>query len=138
MKKQVRNFVLSAGFAALFSASILTAQTKLETAEISFDFHVGNNSLPAGNYVVNNLGNKAVIQLWNKDTHESAAIVPASRSTDKGRAVLGFRCYGDNCFLSEVDVPGSPAYMLSKGKQENETAKSDTKATMKYVAMNIR
>jgi len=138
MKSQIRNFVISAGFAALLSTPILTAQTRLAVAEVPFDFTVGASSLPAGNYTVSSLGNLAGIVLRNDDTHKSIILASIARGDDKDKAVLAFRCYGDRCFLSEVDVPWSPAYIMTKGRLELEASKTDTRATMAFVTMERR
>jgi len=138
MKKQIRNFVLSAGFAALFSATVLTAQTKLEVAEVPFEFHVGQTTLSAGNYTVSHMANQSVIQLRNEETHKTVSIAPIARGNDKGRANLSFRCYGEQCFLSEVAVAGSPSYMLKKTSLENETANNGKQATVAYIPVGRR
>lgn len=135
--KNIRTFVIGAGFAALLSASVLSAQITLETGEIPFDFTIGATSLPAGNYSVSTV-NPAVILMRNVDTGDSAIVMPAARGNDKGKAVLAFHCYGDRCFLAEVDVPGSPAYVMKKSKLETEALKTDTKATMAFVTMERR
>jgi len=135
MKNQVRNYVLSAGFAALFSATILTAQTKLEVAEVPFSFQVGHSTLPAGNYTVSHMANQSVIQLRNEETHKTVAIAPIARGEDKGRAVMAFRCYSGSCFLSEVAVAGSPSYRMKKSSQENDLASNGNEATLSYIAL---
>ena len=138
MNSKLRNLMISAGAAAILSAPVLTAQTKLETAEIPFDFTAGETNLAAGSYSVETLNNHAVLVLRNNESGKSIIIGSPIRGSEKDRAVMAFRCYGDHCFLSEVDVPGTSSYEMSKGSWERETAKADTKATMAFVTMASR
>lgn len=139
MKSQIRNFMISAGAAAMLSAPVLTAQTRLETAEVPFDFTAGSTSLTAGTYAVDTLNNHTVLVLRNEETQKSIIIGSPIRGSLTERSVLAFHCYGERCFLSEVDVPGTPAYVLKQDKMERETSSNtDTKTTMAFVPMERR
>jgi hypothetical protein len=137
MKNQIRHFVVGAGLAALLIGPSLMAQNS-ETAEIPFDFHAGKLSLPAGTYTVENAVYNGVLQLRNEDSRHSIFLGSQGRESAKYDAKLSFRCYNGNCFLSEVWMPGSPAYMFVKSSLEKEIEKSGTKLAMAYVPLATR
>jgi len=138
MKSQIRNFMITAGAAAILTVPALTAQTALEKAEVPFDFTVGAKTMTAGNYSVSTISNRAVILLHNEDTKESMILGSTIRGDEKNKSVLAFRCYGDRCFLSEIDVPGTPSYILKQDRLENQAAKTNGQATMAFVTMASR
>jgi len=75
MKNQIRNFVMGAGLAALLWSPSLMAQNN-ETAEVSFDFQVGQSMLPAGTYTVMKASASGILQLRNEDTRKSIFLAP--------------------------------------------------------------
>ena len=82
MKNQIRNFVMGAGLAALLWSPLLMAQNN-ETAEVPFDFHVGQSALPAGTYTVMKASTLGILQLRNDDTRESIFLAPQGRESAK-------------------------------------------------------
>ncbi len=137
MKNQIRNFVMGAGLAALLWSPLLMAQNS-ETAEIPFDFHVGQTVLPAGTYTVAKATFSGVLQLRNEDTNRSMFLGPQGREAAKDDARLAFRCYSGHCFLSEVWMPGTPAYKYWKTDQEKEYERNGMKLAMAYVPLATR
>ena len=137
MKNQIRNFVLGAGLAALLWSPLLLAQDK-ETAEIPFDFHVGQSTLAAGTYSVMKASESGVLQLRNEDTNESILVGPQIRENATNDAKLTFHCYDDHCFLSEISIPGTPVYKFWKSGLEKELEKGGEKLAMAYVPLATR
>ena len=121
MKNQIRNLVMGAGLAALLWIPAAQAADKLEVAEIPFDFHVANMTLPAGDYSVTP-GPTPALRLRNNDTGKSIYVLPAGRALDNGYAKLVFNRYGDNYFLSAICIPATPAYMFGKTNNEKQLA----------------
>jgi hypothetical protein len=137
MKNQIRNFVMGAGLAALLWSPSLMAQNN-ETAEVSFDFQVGQSMLPAGTYTVMKASASGILQLRNEDTRKSIFLAPQGRELAKTDPKLTFRCYSGDCFLSAVWIPGTPGYTFLKSGREKELAKAGAQPSTMYVALAAR
>jgi hypothetical protein len=137
MKNQIRNFVMGAGLAALLWSPSLMAQNT-ETAEIPFDFHVGQSTLPAGTYTIVKAAMSGILQLRNDDTSKSIFLGPQGREAAKNDPKLTFRCYSGDCFLSAVWMPETPGYTFLKTKQEKEMEKGGAQVAMTYVLLAAR
>jgi hypothetical protein len=137
MKNPIRNFVMGAGLAALLWSPLLMAQDR-ETAEIPFDFHVGQSTLPAGTYSVMKVTETGVLQLRNDDTLKSILLNTQGRETGKDDPRLMFRCYSGDCFLSAVWIPGYPAYTFRKTSREKEMERGGAQVAMTYVPLATR
>jgi len=134
MKNQIRNFVMGAGLAALLWSPSLMAQGN-ESAEVPFDFHVGQSTLPAGNYTVMKAGMSGILQLRNDDTRQSIFLGPQGREAAKTDPKLTFRCYSGDCFLAAVWMPETPGYTFTKSSREKEIARAGAQPTTMYVAL---
>ena len=133
MKNHIRNFVFGAGLVALLGSPLIMAQVQ-ETAEIPFDFHAGQSTLPAGTYSVIKAAS-SVLQLRNDDTRGSILLMGVGREAAKEDARLVFNRYGDIYFLSAVWIPGSQGYSFPKTKMEKEMAKATSQVATTYVAL---
>jgi hypothetical protein len=93
-------------FLAAAVAAPLPAQTLDLRANIPFEFYVGNQVLPAGNYQIDTRLANGVARIWNLDTNRSVVLlvqkdqVPAWMSREE--AVVVFHRYGERYFLSDV------------------------------------
>ena len=134
MKNQVRNFLLGAAVTAVLWAPMLKAQDRVERAEVPFDFHVNNLTLPAGQYSVV-MENGAVTQLRNEATSESIMFMAPGRLYDKKEPHLSFRRYGENYFLAEIWLPNGPSLALRKSSVEKEAARGGLAPTVAYVQL---
>jgi hypothetical protein len=137
MKNQIRNFVMGAGLAALLWSPSLMAQGN-ESAEVPFDFHVGQSTLPAGNYTVAKISTLGVLQLRNDDSRDSIFVSAQGREQAKTDPKLTFRCYDGDCFLASVWIPDYPGYIFTKSSWEKEMAKAGAQPKMMYVALVAR
>lgn len=137
MKNNIRTFVMGAGLSALLWSPLLMAQNK-ETAEIPFDFHVGQSNLPAGTYSVEKSAMSGILQLRSEDTRTTIFLAPQGRETAKDEGRLTFRCYSGDCFLAAVWIPGSPGYSYTKSNREKEVEQGGAKLAMAYVPLATR
>jgi len=99
MKKIITTFLFGVAFMiAASSANALTTQK----ATIPFDFTVGQQSVPAGTYVISQVSPELIqLDSSNRVIHLRVGVIPAdwvSQRPDK----LVFHKYGDRYFLSEL------------------------------------
>lgn len=100
--------IMVAFVTALASANAQTPNRNI-SVDIPFEFSVGDQTLPAGRYILGQLSSKSVaLHINNLDNAETAqpltAIVRASEA--KQESVLVFQRYGNSYFLSQVWVAG--------------------------------
>jgi hypothetical protein len=91
-------------------------------AEVPFQFMVGNRSVPAGTYVVKPapaLEGTSTLVIENKTVNAHAAFFVTEENTKAGKGnSLVFHKYGDEYFLSGIQLNGSTIERLSENKQE--------------------
>lgn len=93
-------------------------------ADIPFRFVIGNQTLPAGEYIiryVNQDSGKTALLFKSRDgrTNRIVNMMPAQKSEPLEKTSLVFNQYGENCFLSEVWTSGS-SYGLALPKSNAE------------------
>ena len=95
------------------------AQSIMLKADIPFDFKVGDQQLPSGEYFVKKL-HSGVIQVQGKS---SAFVMTtgADGGNTSGGSKLVFNRYGDQYFLSGIWAPGM-GHELRKSRLEREVA----------------
>ena len=108
-------------------------------ADIPFDFHVGQATLPAGTYVLERPSNTypQVLKIQNTATCKSALTntLPGSVTNASSQAKLIFHRYGDDYFLAEFCNPyHSITYQLPKSREEKEIARNANGVKTEVVA----
>ena len=117
--------------------AVVTAHSVAMRVSIPFEFHVGNQTLPAGKYLVQKIGDS--LRISDREGHSATVITNAAPGTSMGtKTELVFNQYGRRFFLSEARWEG---YMsgrsLPKSKAEIELAKVMT-AERVDLASNVR
>jgi hypothetical protein len=120
------------------------SQTQL-VASIPFDFHVGNKSMPAGEYTVrqvNPSSDRAVLQLSNRNG-ETTVMIQMNQviARDKQEtASLTFNRYGNQYFFAQAWMPGNDGLAADKGNAERGARKemAGMKARTETVALRSR
>ena len=145
MKKQI--FMLAASVVVLVTMAAATktqAQTNQFTADIPFDFNVGREQFPAGEYTVRCLNPSSdvkVLQLRKTDGETSVMLHTNSivgRINRKSRLV--FNRYGNQYFLSQAWLVSESLGMQAvKSRQEKATAKEMARLAYKpeMVALTV-
>ncbi len=100
------------------------------TANIPFDFSVGNKTLPAGVYTVAPLTTPGVLRIRREDGR--AGVLTQTRGVEAGRGQdqtkLVFRRYGDQYFLTQVWTAGdSNGRELGQSRTERDLIRSRSK-----------
>jgi hypothetical protein len=96
------------------------------TANIPFNFTVGSQPLPAGQYSVKPLSQAAVL-VQSEDSRSAAIVLTMAAQANKTQEVgkLVFNRYGDQYFLSQIWTPASnTGRVLPKSRLEREIAKN--------------
>jgi hypothetical protein len=106
-------------------------------ANIPFQFHVGNTSLPAGRYIIRELeGNDlTVMQISSADGKQSALfdVESVQAKTTPGKSELIFNKYGDRYFLSEMFDEGNVDGNRLFTSRDEKRAGKESGAEVAYV-----
>lgn len=108
MKKQIYTFVAILIGLTVSSVTVIRAQSATTgKAHIPFDFSVKNQTIAAGDYVINRQDNRGEAwSLRNVDNNQSVMLlvmgVEIKRTADKGK--MTFRRYGDKYFLASIET----------------------------------
>ena len=115
--------------ACLLTALALTgnawAQDHAAKAEIPFGFHVGNQWLPAGTYIMTSQDNHPnVVEILNGDKKVvQMSVVRPERSKSVSNTLV-FKKYGDHFFLHQIQCAScgmNVAFSESKGERWAQT-----------------
>ncbi|NOT61324.1 MAG: hypothetical protein HOP19_13990 [Acidobacteria bacterium] len=133
MKNTITNLLKTTMLGAAITIGVLAAQASAQdmfrrTVEIKFDFTAGTQQLPAGKYTIEPLnrtaGNKVFV-VRNNQTNEQAivAVTATNRMQTLENAALSFNRYGDQSFLSHINM-GDNKYVVLRTKAEREAEKA--------------
>jgi hypothetical protein len=124
--------IIVLAFATAVASNAQSGGRKL-SADVPFDFVVGDKTLAAGQYSVRQISTNSdsVLAIRSRDgNHKAARLTNAvSSGAPSKRASLTFRRYGNTYYLAQVWVPGSTEgreMLKSKAERsmERELAKS--------------
>jgi hypothetical protein len=130
MKRRISLVTLTAMVLVLLAVGTVYAQSPSKlVANIPFDFHVGQATLPAGTYIVNRPAGLPlhVLKIQNKNNGKGVMTIalPGSIGSSSNQAKLVFNRYGADYFLSEVCSPYDWAtHQLPMSKAEKEIARN--------------
>jgi hypothetical protein len=129
MKSMIRISVVLVSLMVL--AGVLGSQAEPARTmkwSIPFEFTVGNDQLPAGDYrvqLVYSITSRNMLKIWNADGKQAAFFLanPATEKFNGTHPQLVFNRYEDQYFLSKIsDKPGSGWMCLAKTEREKEAA----------------
>jgi len=134
---------LSGATLAVVLAAPLGAQTFRVAGSVPFEFTVGVQSMPAGEYTVARVGGTDAIKVTNSNGNTTAlswasntSFRPAERT---GQALLIFHRYGDRYFLSRiVDGDRDAGVELPPSSTEKELSKTTSLEEFETVAVLAR
>lgn len=122
--KTLRSIALGLGL--LLATASAYAQETYVKATIPFDFIVGNQALPSGDYTVKSMGSGSpALAIRNQDQGKTNVILSQScrKAEASDKTVLVFHRVGSRYFLSEIWTEGNPAgRQLPKSRAEVEMA----------------
>ena len=114
-------------------------------ADIPFEFHVGNATLPAGEYLVKQLNtdsDAATMQITRKDGAAGAIVnMIGASGGDQAMTKLMFRRYGNQYYFAEVWVEGEKNGLQAPRSKAERATRNELAALnvpMEMIALNIR
>ena len=126
MKKQIAVALAVALMAAAMAAGQCYAQRPTSRADIPFAFQVANQTMPAGEYLIERVSDTHLRAQMIRRTDSSAAAVAVTFAVDakNGRSEpkLVFHKYGNSYFLSEIWTGRAEGRHLLVSKREKELA----------------
>jgi len=143
MKRQFIHLTSAVAVALTLAVAIGFAQTSSRgSADIPFNFHVGNATLPAGQYLVNSgYPTTTSLLIRSKDGSKGAMVMTSAIAPMKadGAAKLVFNQYGSDYFLSEVWNPSDSIVRgVVKTKSEVEVARKALGGKITEIVMEKR
>jgi len=124
-------FALSAGILAAVGCFSLHAQTIRVTATIPFEFQLGSNVMPAGDYSVTH-SNRVLTLRCETGAYKSAMVFTNAANAEPASATskLVFHRYGNEYFLAKVWSNASRAGAeIPPAKRERELIAASRRAT---------
>lgn len=127
----------------LFAMSFWPARAQAQIignleADVPFQFHVGNTTLPAGRYMIHELegSDLTVMQISSADGKLSALfdVESAQAKTTPEKSELIFNKYGDSYFLSELFDEGNVDGSKLMTSREEKRASKESGAEVAHVA----
>ena len=123
MLKGLMMSVLVVGVMMVASVAPANAQNNSVSANVPFEFTVGDKSLPAGEYLVRPFtANRSTMAVSNKRSSKSAIrlSIAIEAASEPKNTKLVFHRYGPRYFLAEVWVAGEKTgRQLLKSKEES-------------------
>jgi hypothetical protein len=129
----IRIMVVTLSLLVLFFSGSAFGSTQSLRVEIPFEFHVGSESFPAGEYWVelekltpgSPTGATLLVRNQDGSVFHRILAMPGSDSLDKGESRLTFNRYGDQYFLAEVGSAGYKATLRRSSLEKNLAAQTD-------------
>ncbi len=136
MKRQFTSFILAAALSAFAGATFASAQQNRETADVNFSYQANSKSLERGTTTVKETNSIGLYQVSDDSGNSAFWNGTKQVSSDPEKAHLKFACYGDECVLEEVAMPGSDvAYQLSQKQIDRQLSHKIGIATMILVPL---
>jgi hypothetical protein len=135
MNMTTKTLWMVVAIAALMSVSATADDTIAIKANVPFDFMVGNQSVPAGEYVFAQNGSWNMIQIssWDMRTALRVLRYPAGNNTTNLPYALVFHKYGNRHFLKQVwagDGVMGVQFPTSRAEKEEMALSAPAKTTL--------
>ncbi|MBV8553654.1 MAG: hypothetical protein JOY54_20335 [Acidobacteriaceae bacterium] len=104
MKRHFTSIILAAALSAF--AGGLGAQYLSEIAKVPFAFHAQGRMLQPGNVTVKELDGRGAYKLTDSTGSSTFWSTGIKKNADPAKPHLTFACYGRDCVLAEVSMPG--------------------------------
>ena len=141
MKYAMRTVVLALTMLPLLAAAQLSGTQKI-VVQVPFEFVVGNQVVPSGEWMVQKASTDTSILVIRNNTGSVGMFSIASLQDTKeaaGNYSLVFHKYGNSYFLSGVRVRGSrTGYRIPQSKAEAEMRAQNVSATEEILVASLK
>jgi hypothetical protein len=131
MKKQI--LILVSVLSLLLAAGSAFAQAQQIKFEVPFNFIVDGAQMPAGTYLIRNVGMGGTLAVTGMYNNATKLVNPnyaeSIKASDRTRLV--FHCYGTRYFLAEIWTQGS-----DRGRQLPKSA-AESEVAMDFTSHNV-
>src|SRR5262245_32635379 len=125
MKKPILKIVTALSIILDLSIAGFAGLTTRVTADIPFDFSVGNKKFSSGKYTISRGTSAQTLVIRDSENKDSAVFLVQNASPKKdAKAMFVFNRYGDQYFLSQVWDGSESGSVLAKSKTARKAAKS--------------
>jgi hypothetical protein len=107
MKLHLTKIVLTAGLSALLGSLAASAQNQRAVANVPFTYHVGQSTLSAGKYTVQETNTPSIFLLRDDTSRHSIFVSVIPEASGKDNSKLMFSCYAGQCSLSQIWMVGN-------------------------------
>jgi hypothetical protein len=125
--------ILAVAAAAFLLSTIMVGRCQaqqLVRANIPFEFTVGNNTLPPGEYEIlqpaETIRDLRLIRRTDGSAGMMVLTIAADRQSSNAQAELIFHRYGHEFFLSQIWTPAGTGQNLYQSRREKELASGET------------
>jgi hypothetical protein len=125
LEEKMKKLLFATGLFITFTWAALNAQTPALTANIPFDFQMGNARMPAGEYTFHRDAN-SVLTIRAADGRHAAMVLttPATRRDAPTKPSVQFQRYGDAYFLSGLWTASSTdGFAVPQSSKQKELAR---------------
>ena len=110
-----------------FLGSVATTQAQVGSVKVRvpFEFHIANQTFPAGEYLLWSVRDEIFLRIAGGKT---VAMVQSNRTVHDGgkSGKVVFNCYEQRCFLSQLWMPDpDESRQIPRSKSETELAKRE-------------
>ncbi len=139
MQRKLNRIMLAATLSALFGSFGLSAQDRMETAEIPFDYHANTKVLPAGNYRIEETSTMGLFRISDGRGHGLFVSAPTPQDGKAGKGHLAFLHSGNDYVLSQIWMPGnSVGQVIPDSTLERQLTRKIGVASLVTVALHNR
>jgi hypothetical protein len=137
MYRQVKTFVLGAALSAFAGALVTSAQDTRAIANVPFTFHTQGPVLSSGEVKVKQVTDQGIYSITDSTGTSTFWTAAGKVEANPEKPHLTFACYGHDCVLAEVAMPGNTtAFKLSQQSIEKQLPRKIGVASMLRTALH--
>jgi hypothetical protein len=136
MYRHFKTFILGAALSA-FAGALVNAQDMRAIANVPFTFHTQGPVLSSGQVTVKEVNAQGVFSVTDSTGKSSFWSVSKQVPANPAKPHLTFACYGQDCVLAEISMPGSnSAFKASQQSIERQLPHKIGVAAMLYAPLH--
>lgn len=142
MKKQFLILIAIAAFTTFLTTNAYGQTGKTASANVTFDFQIGDRLYPAGNYRIESISRQSdnILRIRSLGgANKNQLIVTTLSNAGKGQTPrLVFHKYGETYFLSEIFLDTEKwGYSIRPSRRQRENGKTLALASLKTIEVRL-